>query len=720
MLLNFGNIDFWLFLCAMNQNHILDTPIEFLTGVGPLRADMLKKELQIFTFRDLLYRFPFRYVDKTRFHRIADITEESDTVQVKGILRRLEVMGDGRVKRLVGTLRDESGSIELVWFQMIHFLEKTLTIGGEYIAFGRPNWFGTRASLPHPEMELATPEKLEKGATFDPVYLSTAKLDAKSLDAKGQRKLLKALFEKLQPQDFFETLPTSILEKFKLPPQYQALFSIHFPENQRELDWSRSRLKFEELFYLQLKLLRSKKIRQTSIRGNVFEKVGDYFNRFFAEILPFQLTDAQKKVLKEIRRDVGSGVQMNRLLQGDVGSGKTVVAFMSMLIALDNGFQALMMAPTEILAQQHFDGISKYCEALDIKIAFLSGSVKGKKREAILRGLVEGETQILIGTHAIFEDWVVFKNLALAITDEQHRFGVEQRGKLWHKSKPFPPHVLVMSATPIPRTLAMTLYGDLDVSVIDQLPAGRKPIKTVHYTENHRLRLIGFIREEIAKGRQVYVVYPLIEESEKLDLLNLMEGYESLSRDFPMPDYQISIVHGRMPAKDKDFEMQRFIKHETQIMVATTVIEVGVNVPNASVMVIEHAERFGLSQLHQLRGRVGRGAEQSFCILMSTFKLSREAKERIQTMCRTTDGFEIAEADLKLRGPGDIQGTAQSGVLNLHIADLAKDGKILAAARQEATMILDEDPHLEKPDYQIVKQILAQNEKQGKIWGRIS
>jgi ATP-dependent DNA helicase RecG len=702
------------------NNSILDTAIEYLTGVGPQKADMLKKELRIFTFRDLLYHFPFRYVDKTRFHKLVEITEDSDAVQLKGVLRRLEITGDGRARRLVGTLRDETGSIELVWFQMIHFLEKSLTIGGEYIAYGRINWFGSKVSLPHPEMELATPEKLEKGATFDPVYPSTAKLDAKGLDAKGQRKLLRVLFEKIKSTDFVENLPTTLLEKYKLPPQYHALRLIHFPENQRELDWARNRLKFEELFFLQMKLLQAKKIRKEQVRGYIFEKVGDYFNRFFAEILPFELTNAQKRVIKEIRRDIGSSIQMNRLLQGDVGSGKTVVAFMSMLLALDNGYQAVMMAPTEILAQQHYDGISQYCEKMGIQIAFLSGSIKGKKREAILKGLESGETQIIIGTHALFEDWVVFKQLGLAITDEQHRFGVEQRGKLWRKAKPYPPHVLVMSATPIPRTLAMTLYGDLDVSVIDELPAGRKPIKTVHRTENHRLRVIGFMKEEIALGRQIYVVYPLIEESEKLDLLNLMEGYESLSRDFPMPHFQISIVHGKMPAKDKDYEMQRFIKRETQIMVATTVIEVGVNVPNASVMIIEHSERFGLSQLHQLRGRVGRGAEQSYCILMSSFKLSREARERIQTMCRTTDGFEIAEADLKLRGPGDIEGTAQSGILNLHIADLAKDGKILQAARNEVIEILDTDPTMAKPEHECIKIYMSQSEKERKVWSKIS
>ena len=703
----------------MTQN-ILDSPIEFLSGVGPFKADILKKELGIFTFRDLLYHFPFRYIDKTRFHQISDITEESENVQLKGVLRRLEVMGEGRARRLVGTLRDETGSIDLVWFQQIHFLEKTLSVGGEYIAYGRVNWYGSRPSLPHPEMELATPEKLEKSATFDPVYPSTAKLDAKNLDAKGQRKIIRTLFDKLKESDIGESLPDYVREKFKLPPQYKALRDIHFPETQRDLDWSRSRLKFDELFFLQLKLLQSKKIRKANIRGHVFEFIGDYFNKFYNEILPFELTGAQKRVIKEIRKDVGCGIQMNRLLQGDVGSGKTIVALISMLIALDNGFQSCMMAPTEILARQHFDGLSPFCEELGIGIGFLSGSVKGKKREALLKQLKDNEIQILIGTHAIFEDWVEFQNLGLAITDEQHRFGVEQRGRLWKKSKPYPPHVLVMSATPIPRTLAMTLYGDLDVSVIDELPKGRKPIQTLHRTENHRLRTIGFMKEEIAKGRQIYIVYPLIEESEKLDLLNLMEGYESISRDFPMPEYQISIVHGKMHARDKEFEMQRFVKHQTQIMVATTVIEVGVNVPNASVMIIEHSERFGLSQLHQLRGRVGRGAEQSYCILNASFKLSREAKERIQTMCRTTDGFEIAEADLRLRGPGDIEGTAQSGILNLRLADLAKDGKILQVARDLANDILDQDPKLLLPENERLKIQLEMQVKENKVWARIS
>ena len=706
----------------MTNPNILDTAIEFLSGVGPHRADLLKLELRIFTFRDLLYHFPFRYIDKTRFHRIADLNEDSDTVQLKGVLRRLETMGEGRVKRLTGTLREDSGSsIELVWFQQTHFLERTLVVGTEYIAYGRLNHFNGRYSLPHPEMEVATPDALEKKmSAFDPVYPSTAKLDAKNLDAKGQRKLLRTLFDKIKASDVGENLPETVLKLYNLPPQYQALKTIHFPEDDRNLQIAIQRLKFEELFYLQLRLLQSKKVRKATVRGHVFTHVGDYFNQFYAEIMPFKLTDAQKRVVKEIRKDLGSNIHMNRLLQGDVGSGKTVVAFLSMLLAIDNGFQALMMAPTEILARQHFDGISVYCEQMGIGIAFLSSSVTGKKRKEVLEGLISGETQILIGTHAIFEDWVEFKNLGLAITDEQHRFGVEQRGRLWRKSKPYPPHVLVMSATPIPRTLAMTLYGDLDVSVIDQLPAGRKPIVTQHKNDNQRLRVIGFMKEQIALGRQIYVVYPLIEESEKSDLLNLMAGFDALSRDFPQPDYQIAMVHGRLKSKDKEYEMQRFVKQQAQILLATTVIEVGVNVPNASVMIIEHAERFGLSQLHQLRGRVGRGGDQSYCILMTSFKLSADGKERINTMVRTTNGFDIAEADLKLRGPGDIEGTMQSGLLNLRIADLAKDGKILAFARNTASDILDEDPKLEKPEHGVLKEYLDVLSAQQRVWGRIS
>jgi ATP-dependent DNA helicase RecG len=505
-----------------------------------------------------------------------------------------------------------------------------------------------------------------------------------------------------------------------LPSRYDALRWIHFPPSQKELDEATRRLKFEELFFLQMRLLQSKHRRKAAIKGYVFEKVGEYFNQFYKEKLPFELTGAQKRVIKEIRADLGAGVQMNRLVQGDVGSGKTVVALLSMLLALDNSYQACMMAPTEILAQQHLLGISQLVEGMGIRVDYLSGSIKGKKREAILADLRSGKIHILIGTHALIEDWVEFQNLGLAITDEQHRFGVAQRASLWKKSKPLPPHVLVMTATPIPRTLAMTLYGDLDVSVIDELPPGRKPITTSHRTENHRLRVFGFMKEEIAKGRQIYVVYPLIEESEKMDLKNLMEGYESLSREFPIPDYQISIVHGKMKPADKDFEMQRFVSGQTQIMVATTVIEVGVNVPNASVMVIENTDRFGLSQLHQLRGRVGRGADQSYCILMTDFKLSTDARERIATMVRTTDGFEIAEADLRLRGPGNIEGTQQSGLLNLRIADLGRDGEILRTARELALRILEKDPELQHPLNVRLREQMEREGKKGRSWGRIS
>ena len=704
------------------MNNPLDTGIEYLKGVGPKRGDLLKKELGIFTFRDLLMQFPRRYVDKTKFHKIRDLNQDSGEVQLKGILRRLEVLGEGAKKRLVGRFRDQTGVIELVWFRGVSWVENSLMVGAEYVVFGRINSFNKRLNIPHPEIEEVSPLNQKKALTFAPVYASTEKLNQRGLDAKQRRKLLQTLLERLSALDLPENLPLYVRDKFHFPAHFQAIKQIHFPKNQAELDAARNRLKFEELFFLQLRLLQQKNRRKGAVKGFTFSKIGAYFNQFFSEKIPFELTAAQKRVIKEIRADLGSGIHMNRLLQGDVGSGKTMVALMCMLIALDNGFQTCMMAPTEILAQQHFQAVSSYLEGMDIKVAFLSGSIgaKTKKRRLILERLAEGDIDILIGTHALIEDPVVFKNLALAITDEQHRFGVKQRGKLWKKSQPFPPHVLVMTATPIPRTLAMTLYGDLDVSVIDELPPGRKPVQTVHRNENHRMRVFGFMREEIAKGRQVYVVYPLIAESEKLDLKNLEEGFEVLSREFPPPQYQISIVHGKMKPKDKDFEMQRFVKNETQIMVATTVIEVGVNVPNASVMVIENTERFGLSQLHQLRGRVGRGADKAYCILMSSFKLSTEGRERIQTMCRTNNGFEIAEADLRLRGPGNIEGTQQSGILNLRIADLARDGRILQTARELALRILENDEALTKPEHHPIKAYLAKTKKQFRSWGHIS
>lgn len=699
---------------------ILESPIEYLKGVGPKKGELLRKELGIATFGDLLFAYPSRYIDKTQFHRIADLHEDSGTVQLKGVLRRISTEGEGRKMRLSGQFRDESGAISLVWFTGISWLQKQLVIGQEYVIYGRVNTFKDSFSIPHPEMEVVSAENTQVASAFAPVYPSTEKLNAQGLDAKNRRRLLKALLEKLEPAHVPETLPAYIVQKFHFPSRYEAMLLIHFPRSEEELKAATNRLKFEELFFLQLRLLQIKRRRKDEVKGFVFEKIGAYFNDFYQHKLPFELTKAQKRVLKEIRRDLGQGVQMNRLVQGDVGSGKTMVALLAMLMALDNGFQTCMMAPTEILAQQHFSSIRNYLQDSPVEIAFLSGNIKGKARNQILERLAAGEIHILIGTHALIEDWVVFKNLGLAITDEQHRFGVAQRAALWKKSKPCPPHVLVMTATPIPRTLAMTLYGDLDISVIDELPPGRKDIVTLHRTENHRLRVIGFMREQIALGRQVYIVYPMIEESEKLDLQNLMAGYEAISREFPKPEYQISIVHGKMKAADKDLEMQRFVKGEAQIMVATTVIEVGVNVPNATVMVIENTERFGLSQLHQLRGRVGRGAEQSYCLLMSSFKLSKDSKERIQTMVRTNNGFEIAEADLKLRGPGDIEGTQQSGIVNLRLADLAKDGKILQAAREVAARILDDDPYLKRVEHEVLAAQLAKEAKARKGWSRIS
>ncbi len=698
----------------------LDQPVEYLKGVGPARAQLLREELGISTWGDLLNHYPLRYIDKTRFHSIGSLSEQSGQVQVKGILRQLNRVGEGRKKRLVGRLRDATGSLELIWFSGVNWLEKSLEVGKEYVAFGKINAFRGKLSIPHPEMEEVSDRKPDVSAHLSPVYPSTDKLNQKGMDTRARRRVMKGLQEKLKPADFPENLPEYLIREFKFPSRYEAMRWIHQPADWNQLKRAQGRLKFEELFFLQLRLLKSKQIREANTPGYAFEQVGDYFHRFYREKLPFELTEAQKRVIKEIRQDLGSGRQMNRLLQGDVGSGKTIVGLMCMLIAMDNGFQACLMAPTEILAQQHHQSISDYVKGLGIRVAFLSGSVKGKARKQILHLLAEGEIHILIGTHALLEGPVVFNKLGLAITDEQHRFGVKQRARLWKKSSPYPPHILVMTATPIPRTLAMTLYGDLDVSVIDELPPGRKPIQTIHKTESQRLRVIGFMKEEIAKGRQVYVVYPLIEESETLDLKNLNEGYEALRRTFPLPDYQISIVHGRMKPEDKDFEMQRFVKAETQIMIATTVIEVGVNVPNASVMIIENTERFGLSQLHQLRGRVGRGAEQSYCILMTDYKLSQDARERIATMVRTNNGFEIADADLRLRGPGNLEGTQQSGLVHFRIADLAQDGKILKIARDHARSILEADPAFQKEEHRAMARFLVEEEKKNKSWGRIS
>lgn len=683
----------------------LITPIEYLKGVGPQKADVLKKELQIFTIGDLLQTYPFRYIDRTKFHKVRELHSDMIGAQVLGRLMSLQEIGEKRSRRLVGQFKDDTGMMELVWFQSISWLKKGLKVGAAYIIYGKPTEFNGLISITHPEMELYQQQGKKVGnMTMQPVYSSTEKLKKFNLDSKGIQKLQQTALE-ITLRSIQETLPQYILEKFQFLSLQQALLSIHFPQNEALMKAAINRLKFEELFFIQLRLLKNKQLNTQRYKGHLFNQVGDKFNRFFNERLPFPLTNAQKRVVREIRLDCNTGAQMNRLVQGDVGSGKTVVALMSMLLAIDNGYQACMMAPTEILATQHYNGLKELLGDDICNVKLLTGSTPAKARRVIHQELEDGTLDILIGTHALIEDKVKFKNIGFVVIDEQHRFGVEQRAKLWRKNS-IPPHMLVMTATPIPRTLAMTMYGDLDISIIDELPAGRKPIKTVQFFENQRLRVFGFMREEIAKGRQVYIVYPLIKESEKMDLLYLEAGLEGLMREFPLPDFKISIVHGKMPVKDKDFEMQRFIKGETQIMVATTVIEVGVNVPNASVMVIENSERFGLSQLHQLRGRVGRGAEQSFCILMSSNKLSKEGRTRLETMVRTNDGFEIAEVDLQLRGPGDLSGTQQSGVLEMKIADLAKDQAILSEARQLVIQIFKEDPNLQEERNQLLAQYL--------------
>ncbi|MGJ1321792.1 ATP-dependent DNA helicase RecG [Sphingobacterium faecium] len=696
----------------------LITPIEYLKGVGPQKADVIKKELQIFTIGDLLSYYPFRYIDRTVFHKIRQLDADMYSAQVLGRLIGLKEVGEKKGKRLVGQFKDETGSIELVWFQSITWLQKSLKVGAVYVMYGKPSVFNGQISITHPEMEPYQAQAKNLGnMTLQPVYSSTEKLKKFNLDSKGIQKLQQTALETVLRQ-LPEQMPAYLLEKHQLMDQARATVAIHFPQSQEELTQAIKRIKFDELFYIQLKLLKNKQLNTKKFRGQIFSKVGDKFNTFFKERIPFPLTNAQKRVVKEIRQDTVTGAQMNRLVQGDVGSGKTVVALLTMLLAIDNGFQACMMAPTEILATQHFTGLKELLGEDICNIKLLTGSTTTKQRRVIHEELENGTLDILIGTHALIEDKVQFKNLGFVVIDEQHRFGVEQRAKLWRKNS-IPPHMLVMTATPIPRTLAMTMYGDLDISVIDELPAGRKPIKTVHFFESSRLRMFGLMREEIAKGRQVYVVFPLIKESEKLDLLYLEAGLENIQREFPLPDYKISIVHGKMPVKDKDFEMQRFVKHETQIMVATTVIEVGVNVPNASVMVIENSERFGLSQLHQLRGRVGRGAEQSFCILMSGNKLSKEGKLRLNTMVRTNDGFEIAEVDLELRGPGDISGTQQSGVLELKLANLATDQQLLSEARNSVIDIFKEDPEMIEERHTLLRQYLAKK-SDGITWDKIS
>ncbi|UBZ07366.1 ATP-dependent DNA helicase RecG [Salegentibacter mishustinae] len=699
----------------MNAN-ILQTPIDYLKGVGPNRADLLRKELGIHTYQDLVNFFPNRYLDKTRFYKINELQRNSAEVQVVGKITHIRSVDQKRGKRLVADFIDDTGKMELVWFRGQKWIRENLKINTPYVIFGKTNWFNGLFSMPHPEMELVEEYKKQLRTAMQPIYPSTEKLAKSGITNRVINKLMQQLFIETKGK-FYDTLSEEITSELKLIPKAEAVFNIHFPQSQELLAKAQFRLKFEELFYIQLQLLIKNMLQKQKIKGFVFEEIGQNFSEFYSNHLPFELTGAQKRVIKEIRADLGSGAQMNRLLQGDVGSGKTIVALMSMFIALDNGFQACLMAPTEILAIQHYNGLVELCKGLDTSIYLLTGSSKTKARREIHEKLENGEIDILIGTHALLEDKVKFKNLGLAVIDEQHRFGVAQRARLWRKNQ-MPPHILVMTATPIPRTLAMSLYGDLDISVIDELPPGRKPIKTVHRYDSNRLKVFAFIKDEIKKGRQVYVVYPLIQESEKMDYKDLIDGYESIAREFP--NEQISIVHGQMKSDAKDYEMDRFVRGETQIMVATTVIEVGVNVPNASVMIIESAERFGLSQLHQLRGRVGRGAEQSFCILMTGHKLSNDSKTRLETMTATNDGFEIAEVDLKLRGPGDIMGTQQSGVLNLKIADIVKDNEILKLARHHAMRILKEDPSLSLEKNKVLRFTYAQLAKHKNIWNYIS
>ena len=676
----------------MSSTDKLQTSIAYLKGVGPNRAEILGKELGIFTFADLLNFFPFRYIDKTKFYKINELLPNSTEVQLIGNISNLRIVNQKRGSRLTATFTDDTGRIELVWFKGAKWIQESIKLNTPYVIYGKISVFNGMFNIPHPEMELLSVNRASLRSALQPVYRSTEKLSNKGINNRVLQGLIQQILKEINGQ-FEESLSNEIIEKYKLLSKSEAMLHIHFPDNQEKLFEAQKRLKFEELFFIQLQLIRKKVLRNIKFKGFIFKEIGDHFYQFYEKHLPFELTNAQKKVLKEIRKDVGSGAQMNRLLQGDVGSGKTIVALMSMLMALDNGFQSALIAPTEILATQHFNALKELLGEMDIGIELLTGSSRTSQRKQIHRDLLSGELHILVGTHAVFEEIVQFKNLGLAIIDEQHRFGVAQRAKMWEKNH-LPPHVLVMTATPIPRTLAMSIYGDLDISVIDELPPGRKMIKTVHRFDQNRLSVFQFIKEEIKKGRQIYIVYPLIEESEQLDYKDLMDGFESISREFPLPDFRISIVHGKMKSADKDYEMQRFVNGETQIMVATTVIEVGVNVPNASVMIIESAERFGLSQLHQLRGRVGRGADQSYCILMTGSKLSDDAKTRLQTMVETNDGFQIAEVDLKLRGPGDLSGTQQSGLLNLKIADISKDAQLLFLAREEALSLLKEDPHL--------------------------
>lgn len=703
----------------MSLNQILLTPIEYLKGVGPSRGALLRKELGIHTYADLVNFYPNRYIDRTRYYKINELQNNVAEVQLIGKIIHVKTVefGKGR-KRLVATFVDQTGQMELVWFQGHKWVRESLKLNEMCVVFGKCTSFNGAYNMAHPEIELLSEHEKSLRSAMQPVYPSTETLTNRGISNRTINKMMLQLFTETHSL-FVETLPNYLLQELLLISKKDALLHIHFPKNPDALAKAQFRLKFEELFFIQLQLITKNLIQKHKIKGHPFRIVGDNFNSFYKEHLPFDLTNAQKRVIKEIRTDMGSNAQMNRLLQGDVGSGKTIVAFLTMLLALDNGFQACLMAPTEILANQHFVGLAELAEKLQLNIKILTGSSKTAARRQIHEELENGSLQILIGTHALLEDKVKFKNLGLAVIDEQHRFGVEQRSKLWKKNS-IPPHVLVMTATPIPRTLAMSLYGDLDISVIDELPPGRKPIQTVHRFDSNRLKVWKFIRDEIALGRQIYIVYPLIQESESMDYKDLMDGYESISRDFPLPQYAISIVHGKMKAADKEAEMKRFVDGKTNIMVATTVIEVGVNVPNASVMIIESAERFGLSQLHQLRGRVGRGADQSYCILMSSHKLSADSKTRLETMVRTIDGFEIAEVDLKLRGPGNLMGTQQSGVLNLQIADIVKDRDILSLARHHAMKILKADAPLEKPEHATLRAVYLELTKKKNIWNYIS
>ena len=686
--------------------------------MGPQRADLLKKELGIFTFKDLLEFFPYRHIDKTQVTKIIDITDASEYVQVKGKLTQFDIVGEKRGRRLVAYLQDGTGELELVWFQGINWIQKVLSVGSQYLVFGKAGFFMNQPQITHPEMEIVTVETQAAKNFLEPIYPSTEKLKARSLSGRQIGKLTFNLFALLNEKELQENLPQSVLNKYNFIPRYKAFKQIHFPANANEYDDAVKRLKFEEMFLSQLRLGMLRSERHRFSKGLVFDKVGELFNTFYNKYLPFQLTGAQKRVLKEIRKDSGSGRQMNRLLQGDVGSGKTMVALLIMLIAADNNFQSCLMAPTEILARQHYNSFTNLLKDMPVIVKLHTGSSSAKQRKEVLQMCEEGEVHILIGTHAVIENTVQFKNLGLAIVDEQHRFGVEQRSKLWKKNE-IHPHILVMTATPIPRTLALTAYGDLDYSIMDEMPPGRHPIQTVHRYEHARPQVMDFIKDEIKKGRQAYLIYPLIEESSKMDFENLMKGYEEVKAFFPEPAYWISMVHGRQKAAQKETNMQRFVKGETQIMVSTTVIEVGVDVPNASVMVIESAEKFGLPQLHQLRGRVGRGSEKSFCILLTSTKTSNEARKRLKIMCETNDGFKIAEKDLEIRGPGDIEGTKQSGVLDFKLADIVKDKTILEEAREIAEKIIEEDSEMNLPENYPLKNFLRM-QKGKTMWSKIS